>query len=512
MSVNSNDEYYRSLLSEIQQLRLTISDLSEQNRTLSAQNSELITKTQGYLHIEIQNRQLQNDIKDKEEKIIQLEKDKMEMQRLKIAEIREIELEHLREITYYKNQQENNIQKIETANVIIKLNENQHKRILELEKEIEDMIKAENEQQRQNEIKHQNQFTNLKKKMMDHIKTAQKNMAQSNLDNLDLNTKLSKLTTNQLLIELEEQSTQIEDLLKIKERYEKEIFALKTDLNTHKKVEQVLQDKNKKYLEMVRKVDKKLELHKETLESNNSYNNTHTQGNNNNNNITYTVPNYRNANTTTIAMSKRHYEKMYNKQNKEFHFLRDKYETFKEKHKMYEQKHAGVINLYNMAIDKLIEDDEIKNIHDIHANVNKIKNGEFNAFNKQEQYTVLTLLIKHLLPLINESANCSSNVNNGKYESAANVKDQFSTVLINQNLFNKNNITMTTFQEGSSNINKNTMNRTTNSFNPKGKMFNNGGSNSNNKTYTKFPKIEHLQLDSAKKRGHTPLYKILSIK
>ena len=105
MSNTPNDDYYRSLLSEIQQLRLTISDLAEQNRTLSAQNSELITKTQGYLHIEVQNRQLQNDIKDKEEKITQLERDKTEMQRNKIAEIREIELEHLREITYYKNQQ-----------------------------------------------------------------------------------------------------------------------------------------------------------------------------------------------------------------------------------------------------------------------------------------------------------------------------------------------------------------------------------------------------------------------
>ena len=195
MSVHSNDDYYRSLLAEIQQLRIAISDLSEQNRTLSAQNSELITKTQGYLQIEIQNRQLQNDIKDKEEKITQLEKDKIEMQRAKTAEIREIELEHLREITYFKNQQENNIQKIETANIIIKLNEKQHKRILELEKEIEDMIKAETEQQRQNEIQHQNQFTNLKKKMMDHIKTAQKNMAQSNLDNLDLNSQYIRLRT-----------------------------------------------------------------------------------------------------------------------------------------------------------------------------------------------------------------------------------------------------------------------------------------------------------------------------
>ena len=149
------------------------------------------------------------------------------------------------EITYLKNQLENNQQKIETANIIIKLNEKQHNRILELEKKLEQMMNHESELLKQNEIKHENQFTNLKKKMMDHIKTAQKNMAQSNLDNLDLNTKLSKLTTNQLLIELEEQSTQIEELLKTKEKYEKEIFSLKTDMNTHKRVEQILQEKNK---------------------------------------------------------------------------------------------------------------------------------------------------------------------------------------------------------------------------------------------------------------------------
>ena len=93
---------------------------------------------------------------------------------------------------------------------------------------------------------------------MDHIKNAQKNMTQSNLDNLDLNTKLSKLATNQLLIELEEQSVQIEDLIKIKEKYEKEIFELKMDLKTHIKVETILQEKNKRYLNMVKNCDEKI--------------------------------------------------------------------------------------------------------------------------------------------------------------------------------------------------------------------------------------------------------------
>ena len=254
----NSDETPKVYLSEVQQLKLAIQELSDQNRTLSAQNSELNSKCITFARIEAQNRQLEDTIKEKNEKITSLEEEKVLLEKSKTNALRETELKYFKEVTYLKNQQENNLQKIETANVIVKLNDKQYARILELEKEIENITNHENQVAKESEIRHENQFTNLKKKMMDHIKTAQKNMAQSNLDNLDLNTKLSKLTTNQLLIELEEQSVQIEELLKAKEKYEKEIFSLKTDLNTHKRVEQLLQEKNKRYLDIVKNCDKKI--------------------------------------------------------------------------------------------------------------------------------------------------------------------------------------------------------------------------------------------------------------
>ena len=266
----NSDETPKVYLSEVQQLKLAIQELSDQNRTLSAQNSELNSKCIIFARIEAQIRQLEDTIKEKNEKITSLEEEKVLLEKSKTNALRETELKYFKEVTYLKNQQENNLQKIETANVIVKLNDKQYARILELEKEIENITNHENQVAKESEIRHENQFTNLKKKMMDHIKTAQKNMAQSNLDNLDLNTKLSKLTTNQLLIELEEQSVQIEELLKAKEKYEKEIFSLKTDLNTHKRVEQLLQEKNKRYLDIVKNCDKKLS--KETNDNANEKN------------------------------------------------------------------------------------------------------------------------------------------------------------------------------------------------------------------------------------------------
>ena len=72
----------------------------------------------------------------------------------------------------------------------------------------------ENEYIKLDAIKHENEYSKLRKKMMNHIKTAQRNMIQSNIDNSELNNKLNILTTKQLLIELEQQAIQVSNLLK----------------------------------------------------------------------------------------------------------------------------------------------------------------------------------------------------------------------------------------------------------------------------------------------------------
>ena len=451
----NSDETPKVYLSEVQQLKLAIQELSDQNRTLSAQNSELNSKCITFTRIEAQNRQLEDTIKEKNEKITSLEEEKVLLEKSKTNALRETELKYFKEVTYLKNQQENNLQKIETANVIVKLNDKQYARILELEKEIENITNHENQIAKESEIRHENQFTNLKKKMMDHIKTAQKNMAQSNLDNLDLNTKLSKLTTNQLLIELEEQSVQIEELLKAKEKYEKEIFSLKTDLNTHKRVEQLLQEKNKRYLDIVKNCDKKLS--KETND---------------------------NANEKNVISEKinKNYEKLYKKQNKEYQTMKEAYSNLKEKEANYETKFKNIINLYKMAIDDLVNDQEFKNTKDVYVNIDEIKKGNFDSFSKQEKYSILVYLLKNILPLVNTEEDEDINA----------LKEQFEKVEIN-------NKTRTNF------------NLTNKNFRHYSQSNNNKKYQINNKTFTKFPKIEHLYIDSQRKKPNV-LYRFLTMK
>ena len=451
----NSDETPKVYLSEVQQLKLAIQELSDQNRTLSAQNSELNSKCITFARIEAQNRQLEDTIKEKNEKITSLEEEKVLLEKSKTNALRETELKYFKEVTYLKNQQENNLQKIETANVIVKLNDKQYARILELEKEIENITNHENQLAKESEIRHENQFTNLKKKMMDHIKTAQKNMAQSNLDNLDLNTKLSKLTTNQLLIELEEQSVQIEELLKAKEKYEKEIFSLKTDLNTHKRVEQLLQEKNKRYLDIVKNCDKKLS--KETND---------------------------NANEKNVISEKinKNYEKLYKKQNKEYQTMKEAYSNLKEKEANYETKFKNIINLYKMAIDDLVNDQEFKNTKDVYVNIDEIKKGNFDSFSKQEKYSILVYLLKHIFPLVNTEEDEDINA----------LKEQFEKVEIN-------NKTRTNF------------NLTNKNFHHYSQSNNNKKYQINNKTFTKFPKIEHLYIDSQRKKPNV-LYRFLTMK
>ena len=451
----NSDETPKVYLSEVQQLKLAIQELSDQNRTLSAQNSELNSKCIIFARIEAQNRQLEDTIKEKNEKITSLEEEKVLLEKSKTNALRETELKYFKEVTYLKNQQENNLQKIETANVIVKLNDKQYARILELEKEIENITNHENQVAKESEIRHENQFTNLKKKMMDHIKTAQKNMAQSNLDNLDLNTKLSKLTTNQLLIELEEQSVQIEELLKAKEKYEKEIFSLKTDLNTHKRVEQLLQEKNKRYLDIVKNCDKKLS--KETND---------------------------NANEKNVISEKinKNYEKLYKKQNKEYQTMKEAYSNLKEKEANYETKFKNIINLYKMAIDDLVNDQEFKNTKDVYVNIDEIKKGNFDSFSKQEKYSILVYLLKNILPLVNTEEDEDINA----------LKEQFEKVEIN-------NKTRTNF------------NLTNKNFHHYSQSNNNKKYQINNKTFTKFPKIEHSYIDSQRKKPNV-LYRFLTMK
>ena len=383
----------KTLEAEISKLNTKVTSLQDEKRNLEAQIREEKSKNSQITKIQYENRNLLDLIKEKDQKMDSLENEIISLKKENKSIKREIEKKYENEIGYYKNLNETNTTKVDNANIILKLNERQHEAILKLEDKIDEIKRADAEYQKQMQIKHDNQFTNLKRKMMDHIKNAQKNMAQSNLDNLDLNTKISKLTTNQLLIELEEQSYQIEDLLKEREKNKKEIFALKTELNTHKKVEHILQEKNKRYLNMVKACDKKIEKVNKKNNNNNS-DDYDLMINDDNENMT-------NNNFQNFKKS----EKMYNKLFKDYQNLKGVYESLRDRERSQQQKFEGIINLYKMVIDDLVNDEEFRNKKDIYVNIEEIKKGNFENFTKEEKYSILVYLMKHLLPLVNSENN-----------------------------------------------------------------------------------------------------------
>ena len=118
------------------------------------------------------------------------------------------------------------------------VNETQHNYIKKLENKIdEDKDNYENKIKKL-ELDHENRYSKLKKQMMEFLKNSQKNMAKNNEENIELNSKLTILYKNQMLNELENQSHQIEELLKDNDKKDKEIYLLKQELIVHKKVEE----------------------------------------------------------------------------------------------------------------------------------------------------------------------------------------------------------------------------------------------------------------------------------
>lgn len=432
-------------ISELNELKAIRDKLSEENRKLSAQNNELHSKLLSINRMENYKNQLLGIIKEKDAKIQTLTEEKNNVIQSKNDELKELDRKYSKELYYLKNQVENNSQKLESANQILDLNNKQFAKILELEEKVEVMQNRENEYIKLDAIKHENEYSKLRKKMMNHIKTAQRNMIQSNIDNSELNNKLNILTTNQLLIELEQQAIQVSNLLKIKERLEKQIFTLKTDLNTHLKVENILKEKNEKYIKMVRKYDKKFLLAQEDSK-----------------NICPT-------NRTIESVKPKNYEKIYKKQGKELISLKEDYNYLKEKIANYEKDNIMQIEFYNKILNAFTE----------HNQLDILQNGNINTLSKTERYSLLNSILNKVVPIINDDENSTI------------VKSQSSTI---DNCMGRNQGFLNTTN--------------THYF----KTVNSEKYLSNYKTFTRFPKVEHLNVEYQRTKNFGYLYKFLNDK
>ena len=408
-SPNSINEY----LTQIKSLKLYINNLETNIADLKTKNAELTKRNVNLSEIINKNEQEKKSLKDK---IEDLNKELINTIKDKTDEIRSNEKKLETEIVYYKGLRDTRLAKIDAADEIIKLNEIQHNYILKIEKELEELKNENDEKMTQLRIEHENNYDKLKKKMIYFIMKSQKEMEKSNTTNIELYSKFSVMFKNQILNELENQNKQIHQLIIEKEKQDKKIYALTEEIIFRDSVEQILKKKNFKYQNIINKYLKKSEEKKE--EKIKAIENTENKSRNISNienGIYYSMDKIKNMKKNFIhdnnegffktTMNRKEYhdyislEREYKQSLKDYQILKEHYKTFKDKEKLFQKKYFGIIQLYNIALDELVKDEELAKSQ-IYINLDNLNKGDYESYTKEEKIKIIKMLIKHLLPLI----------------------------------------------------------------------------------------------------------------
>ena len=281
MSLNLNSNYYKSdsninkydrnitteheLREKIYELKERVIDLEAENKKYLVKISELSRTKNNFLLLEKANEDLTNELASKKEVIQELKNDLLKEKKGQKEEKRELVNDFHSKLIYYKRLKDTNDYKENAASSIIKLNEIQHYSIIKLENKIDEIKNIYESKLKEQELKFDKKYTNLKKNMMEFLKNAQKNMDKTSKENLELNTKLGILYKNEMLNELENQSRLIENLIKEKEKQHQEIYLLKQELAVHQKVEEMIKSKNSKFMNIINKINIKINKNKGNL-------------------------------------------------------------------------------------------------------------------------------------------------------------------------------------------------------------------------------------------------------
>ena len=285
--------------------------------------------------------------------------------------------------------------------------------------------------------------------MLDYIKDGQKSKQYLSQEQIKLNDKLSVINKNTLLNELGFQSLQLEDLLKQREQLDSIITSMKSDLEVHKKVESILVEKNKEYTNMIKVLSTKIESkgnnnkelgEKENIKKENDINYKHLKlkkqhsdflrinnmnnyrilekkENNDNNQIKKNINEeikVKNFGRTFMGFSNKMKIDNIN-QNQDLVFLRkelikkikecedykSKYEYYKTKLDTINNKYANIMKLFEEVLVNIYEDKNMKYIKNIFINLEDFKQCNFETLSSEQKYSIIILIIKYLIPLIN---------------------------------------------------------------------------------------------------------------
>ena len=437
-------------IEEINALKERISELESKNTSLNNKISDLKIQIKILSQIDTKNKNVLEEKKLCENQIEQLKSEILNTTRKEKEEKRLIEKELENEIILYKGLHESGLGKVHAAEKILNLNNFQQDYITHLEQQIQKLRNHNDEIISKLKLEHDIHFYNLKLKMMKCLKDIQNNSINKYQKDLEQNSKMNFLYKNQMLNELEKEALLIKELIISKEKYEKSIFEHNQKLALYKKVNKDLLEKNNKYMNIIKSINKKypniininsnsfIENNKEidfSKKKKNKFNKYKLKFSSDDlseeikekqekiiRNI-FKNNNYRecmtNKNYHEDKINKKYFDeyislkKSYEELIKENKDIKEKLLTLKDKQKMIYTKYSGILNLYDNAINFLLKEEDL-NLNNIIINNDIIQSGNYEKLTSWQKYIIVMLLIKQILPLLETSIDENEKINLSK--------------------------------------------------------------------------------------------------
>jgi DNA repair exonuclease SbcCD ATPase subunit len=291
-------------------------------------------------------------------------------------------------------------QKLEMTNKIMEENKQMKTLVETAQKEAIDVKRKSEKDLVDLAIKNKLKLSILKKKMYENIKNSQIKVTELNMQYMDVSSKLTLLQNHQLLTQLEYLQEQLDEYSQNNELLKKKNQELIKDIQIHKEVEISLAEKNKKL---------KIELSKEREEKNTDEKNIPSDldkiNDENDKKDEQSERKKYSINQDMINLEKKilNLEKQLKQKKADFNFLKDKYNFIENYLRNYEKKFLGIINFLQDCLNKFFIDEELLSNREINIHINDLKQGDFTSLNKEEQYSVLIILMKYLMPMVNQA-------------------------------------------------------------------------------------------------------------
>ena len=419
--VSQENTELRMIISLKHDVELKLKDAEYSLKQLEEQNKKLIIDSK-YLESKL-NKKIDDVLLEKKYEKMKMEQNEL-LYRQKILLIKHVEME-------------NEIYKEEIKNL---------KRQIELLKQVtENKIK-------QIDIEKSIKFNELKKRMTDNLNETKKRLSKLNLQYLDSSNRVANLQNYQFLIELEAQISENEQLIKENENLQKIINKLKDELDIHLKVEENLATKIKKgrnkkssyskinnnktssndgksrsfsalllsknnIINDISLINQKLKIIKENGKNRNinSYNSFNKMNKTQSDSFLKDIDIINNNLLSSEKIFHKYINYMNIKKNENEKLIQNN-ELLKLKIAHYEQKYRGLFKFLEESLDKFFDDikNNIINSKNVNIDLEKLQQFKFKEFSKEEQYSLLVLLMDYLMPLIytNFNSNCNVGQNN----------------------------------------------------------------------------------------------------